>query len=1055
MSLAQQIVSELHYPDSPGFLRPGKETSFEEAAGFGHVFRRARQHCNLQGVYTLRQSETKERDAVIPVVYVCEAKDERDAERIHRLVWNQNVVPFLIVASRTEVRLYSGFRYEPARDGKPHQHAGILQAASDLNTALGFLEAFRAERIDDGTLWDEWGDKTTPETRVDWRLLSSLNDLDRWLQGNGIQDPQVSHALIGKYVYLHYLRSRDILSDRKLERWNLAPEQLFGRNARISAFRAANDQLDEWLNGSVFPIEASRSAGLRQEHIRKVAGTFAGDDPASGQLALDFKDYDFAFIPIETLSVIYEQFLHAPTEDGKPSRGKSQGAYYTPVPLVNFMLEEIDSLHPFKQGIKVLDPACGSGAFLVQCYRRIIEQDDEFDPRKPMRPARLRELLEQHLFGIDRDLDACRVAELSLSLTLLDYVHPPDLEGTPRFRLPDLHGRNIFQGDFFDPEASWRNRLPERGFDWVVGNPPWVELKRGKISEKDRFAWSWMQDAGNQNERPVGGNQVAEAFAWEAEKFLGDNGCAALLLPAMTLFKDESCKFRQRFLEALAIHAVANFANLAEVLFPGHRYRSGRLTTVSRPRRPAAAFFYSHGKRPRSGDRISVFSPLVADQLANRPNRPGGRRDTWSIAVDASQVRSLELPLVAEGSALPWKTAMWGSHLDLRLLKAIGRRFPALESFCDHRDLKLAQGFELRSASSKEGTEHLRELVGANELEMTALKHCGLIFEFPGNALKRITADRANLRLRGGRRGLKVSYPPHVIVDKVRRFAVYSDDFIAVPPRQIGIAGNASQSSLLKALSLYVISDFAIYHQFLVSPEWGVSTSISTLDALKALPVPLGNLSGKDLAAWAEFHTRIVAAARNRDGQTELWSDRTEGRGNLGQLLSELNETIFDFLELSADQRILVSDLVHLRMQMAQGKVTRDTIRGATEDEVREYAEVLRNELDAFIDDQPGLKHSVTVVADARSAMVAVTLENGQPRTLPTSVAQADSPTARQFAGIQERIQREHRQWVYFRRNLRVYQGRATYVLKPLQRMHWTRSQALLDAGSIIAETLS
>ena len=91
------------------------------------------------------------------------------------------------------------------------------------------------------------------------------------------------------------------------------------------------------------------------------------------------------------------------------------------------MLEELDSLHPFRRDMKVLDPSCGSGAFLVQCYRRIIEQDEEFAPGQPMQPARLRDLLKSHIFGIDRDGDACRVAELSLSLTLLDYVDPPDL----------------------------------------------------------------------------------------------------------------------------------------------------------------------------------------------------------------------------------------------------------------------------------------------------------------------------------------------------------------------------------------------------------------------------------------------------------------------------------------------------------------------------------------------------------------------------------------------------------------------------------------------------
>ena len=128
MSLAQQVIDELQYSDSPNFLRPGKQNSFDDAADYSHIFRRASEHCHLHGVYSLRQSESNGRDAVIPVVYVCEATDERDAERIHRLVWNQNIVPFLIVASPRTIRLYSGFRYESPRADADPTRSGILQA---------------------------------------------------------------------------------------------------------------------------------------------------------------------------------------------------------------------------------------------------------------------------------------------------------------------------------------------------------------------------------------------------------------------------------------------------------------------------------------------------------------------------------------------------------------------------------------------------------------------------------------------------------------------------------------------------------------------------------------------------------------------------------------------------------------------------------------------------------------------------------------------------------------------------------------------------------------
>jgi hypothetical protein len=78
-------------------------------------------------------------------------------------------------------------------------------------------------------------------------------------------------------------------------------------------------------------------------------GTFRGDNPG-GQLHLDFEAYDFSFIPIETLSVIYEQFLHSADSETEESTGKSRGAYYTPLPLVGFVIDRLNQIKPLTEG---------------------------------------------------------------------------------------------------------------------------------------------------------------------------------------------------------------------------------------------------------------------------------------------------------------------------------------------------------------------------------------------------------------------------------------------------------------------------------------------------------------------------------------------------------------------------------------------------------------------------------------------------------------------------------------------------------------------------------
>ncbi|HSZ54640.1 MAG TPA: hypothetical protein VK797_03210, partial [Tepidisphaeraceae bacterium] len=54
-----------------------------------------------------------------------------------------------------------------------------------------------------------------------------------------------------------------------------------------------------------------------------------------------------------------------------------------------------------------------------------------------------------------------------------------------------------------------------------------------------------------------------------------------------------------------------------------------------------------------------------------------------------------------------------------------------------------------------------------------------------------------------------------------------------------------------------------------------------------------------------------------------------------------------------------------------------------------------------------------------------------------------------------QRLRREHAQWVYFDRNLQVFEPRHAYLLKPMQRFHWTESQAMSDAAEIISKTMS
>ena len=121
------ILTSLGYDQSANYLQ-GK--ALETDRDFGHVFRKAQKECNLHGAYVLNGTTFEKSRGSVPTVFVCQAKTEQEAREIHRKVWNQNAVPFLLVISTGWVRLYPGFQYE--RDVTEHPPQGSLAGTPRL-----------------------------------------------------------------------------------------------------------------------------------------------------------------------------------------------------------------------------------------------------------------------------------------------------------------------------------------------------------------------------------------------------------------------------------------------------------------------------------------------------------------------------------------------------------------------------------------------------------------------------------------------------------------------------------------------------------------------------------------------------------------------------------------------------------------------------------------------------------------------------------------------------------------------------------------------------------
>ena len=247
--------------------------------------------------------------------------------------------------------------------------------------------------------------------------------------------------------------------------------------------------------------------------------------------------YRFDVIPLKTLSDIYDLFLgyqlvvddSSVTDELKSEFKKSNGAVTTPESLVN---QVIESAIPFNTinnltieqifNLKIIDIACGSGVFLVGVYDYLVKQIEKKLERKQDCDKELyadlgypvlnitgrRKLINNCIYGVDINPEAVEVSKMSLCLRLIDNYSPEDFDTVGLLGSQILKGiganircgnslvgtdieehfptitdniKELQETNAFDWESSFPTVFENGGFDFVVGNPPYVEVKNYNV----------------------------------------------------------------------------------------------------------------------------------------------------------------------------------------------------------------------------------------------------------------------------------------------------------------------------------------------------------------------------------------------------------------------------------------------------------------------------------------------------------------------------------------------------------------------------------------------
>jgi hypothetical protein len=243
------------------------------------------------------------------------------------------------------------------------------------------------------------------------------------------------------------------------------------------------------------------------------------------------------------------------------------GAVYTPPFLVDFLLDEAMPYDRITEGFRVLDPACGSGVFLVGAFKRLVNHWQHSRGWRRAKESLLKRHLKtliQQVHGIDDDPFAVELTVFSLSLALCDRLEPKQIRR--HFEFENLKGITVRKSDFFEflPKAE---ALGEK-WHLVVGNPPF-ETSRLTPAAKEIEAEAKVERSGGQGvpiDTPY--QQLAFLFLEQSLRLAVDEGTVCLLVPSTFLYGIRSPDFRASILRRWNIPQIIDFTSVRN-LFPG------------------------------------------------------------------------------------------------------------------------------------------------------------------------------------------------------------------------------------------------------------------------------------------------------------------------------------------------------------------------------------------------------------------------------------------------------------------------------------------------------
>jgi methylase of polypeptide subunit release factors len=435
----------------------------------------------------------------------------------------------------------------------------------------------------------------------------------------------------------------------------------------------------------------------------KEGGTCKG---YSVQISL-FKFYDFEVIPVELISNIYENFLdnsetldieNKNLQELPKSKQKEIKAFYTPPFLVDYVLSQTVIPHLEKQetaSCKILDPACGSGIFLVETLRKIIEKETQVNPGT-IPDDRLWELVRENIFGIDMDSDAIEITIFSIYITILDYKTPIEIKSCHFERLKE---KNLFAGrsaDFFRKDHLFNDIFKNRiHLDFIIGNPPWGVVKESRYEEyiKNRNKKEKKENPGKHIKLEIGRNEISQAFMVRISDFVspGKKIYCVLVVTGKNLYNKMAKTWRNYFLNKFHINQILELSSVNNKIVSGKQiFESAKQSAV------VISYYPAENREDTSKNLIR--------HITARPNRFFNYFKT--IVIEKNDVKKVLQKYFIEskgGYDWLWKILLHGNFLDFLFIKRLKdeKNFETLVQLMEKHDLVHKGGLKLKDKHIK------------------------------------------------------------------------------------------------------------------------------------------------------------------------------------------------------------------------------------------------------------------------------------------------------------------------------------------------------------------